>query len=302
MKIITRLLFLFTLFFISSNIAYATVGGPTYIGDFKYNPKDESIYYKFYDHGGRGCPPVLMKISLNDGKTNEVYSCDEGEKFLESYQNDYNVGIAKLAEELDKITSGFKDLTPINLKKNNINIDIKFARSEKFEGELDMIKNSIFNAEISKDNNKLLFTDIFGCNIEQPFTFAGYSIPGFNKKIVILNSSKANCFEGGYINESLIVVGGLDNINKESLNFYKGDMALVPNEGTITVYASNSDTKNIADDREVKIDVKPLLSNHVSTSTVTINLFKNKIVIAIFCTIIASIFLGFFLGRVSKRQ
>ena len=83
MKVAKIYIFLFILmsFFVSEN-ARATVGGPTFIREFKYNPLDESVYYIQTSESGRGCPPGLHKISLNTSQSQVVYSCDQGEKFI----------------------------------------------------------------------------------------------------------------------------------------------------------------------------------------------------------------------------
>ncbi|ETB63957.1 TPA: hypothetical protein DIC38_01505 [Candidatus Nomurabacteria bacterium] len=282
-------LFAFIFLFIIGDVASATTGGPSYINDFKYNPKDESVYYTKYDHGGRGCPPELMKISLVDGKVGTVYSCEKGEQFLNAYRNNnYELGISKINEEIMRITSGFKDLSPINLNKDNISIDLEFIKSENFDFDSEYVKNSIFNGTIYQNGKKITEQNISGCNTEQPFTFAGYAIPGFDKKIILLLSTKGDCFEGGYIYESLLVVGGLENLKKEYINYYKGDMPLVPNEGTLTVYV-NDDTKNIDSNNQPE----PINENTEKDGN------KSNIIILTF--ILIGILAGFFIGRIFKK-
>ena len=89
--------FLFLLTFLTPiftvNNVLATVGGPTFIYDFRYNPLDESVYYIKQDFGGRGCPPELIRLSLNSGKTDIAYSCSEGEKIisLDNYTSPANL-------------------------------------------------------------------------------------------------------------------------------------------------------------------------------------------------------------------
>ncbi|MDP3996511.1 MAG: hypothetical protein Q8P86_02360, partial [bacterium] len=79
----TLSVFVFSLLLLTTESSFATVGGPTYISDFKYNPADESVYYIVNSQSGRGCPPELAKISLNSGISEMALSCDEGEKILE---------------------------------------------------------------------------------------------------------------------------------------------------------------------------------------------------------------------------
>lgn len=278
-------IFAFFALLISAEVASATVGGPTYIYDFKYNPKDESVYYTESDYGGRGCPPMLSKTSLATGVSSKVYSCDQGEKLYDG--KDYDAAIAEVRAEINAITQNFKNLVPISLKKNNIYIDLKFVRTENLSPEIDEIKNSVFNVAVYQGDKKLGDSEVSGCNTEQPFTFAGYAVPGFDKKIVLLLSTKGDCFEGGYIRESLLVVGGLNSINKESLNFYKGNEALVPSEGTLTVY--EGDSVNVGGETPEAPPETPE---------------KPKINMSVLLPIVAVLLLaaGFLVGWVSKKK
>jgi hypothetical protein len=214
----------------------ATVGGPTYIYDFKYNPLDESVYYTSQSDNGRGCPPILAKISLVTGKSEIVFSCDDGEKLSSTSLVNY---------EINKITNDLKLLTPLNLRENDITIDIKFLNSEYFNSEGDWLKNHNFFTSVYQGNKKVTDFTITGCNIEQPFIFSGYAVPGFDKKIILLSSAVNDCWEGGYIFEKLYVVDGVDNLNKEyESNSYKGSSALVPNKGSLIIFESDKINEN----------------------------------------------------------
>lgn len=234
MKKIHIFLIILVFLFLAHGVS-ATVGGPTFIYNFKYNPINESVYYINTDLSGRGCPPELMKLSLNFGKPEAVYSCDEGEKLMAN--NGYDVSL--VSTEIAKITNGFKDLTPINLKNNKISIDVSFVDYENIGPENIEIKKANFVASVYQDNKKIIDLPVGGCNLEQPFIFAGYTIPGFDKKIVLLLSTKGDCYEGGYVYETLYVVG-VNNLDKTYSNFYKGSSALVPNEGTLVVFESEN--------------------------------------------------------------
>jgi len=221
----------------------ATVGGPTFIYDLRYNPQDESVYYTKVSESGRGCPPELMKISLVSGQSQVVFSCSDGEKLTASSGYEFSL----VAEEINKIVSNFNNLAQINLKKNKISIDVSFVDYKKYGPETNEIQSANFIASVYQDNKKVIDLPITGCNLEQPFTFAGYAIPGFDKKIVLLLSTKGDCWEGGYTYESLYVVGGLDNLDKTSFsNDYKTASALTPNEGTLVVFEADklSNTNN----------------------------------------------------------
>lgn len=210
---------------------YATVGGETLIYDFKYNPSDESVYYTRIDGSGRGCPPELRKISLNSEKSTIVFSCDQGEKISPDQVN----------SEINTITSGFKPLTPLSLKSNIISVDVKFIKTETYGPESSEVLLRHFIVSIYQNGEKVKEFPITGCSLNQPFTFQGYSIPGFNKKILLLISAKNNCNEGGYIHETLQVIGGVDNLDKTFIgNFYKRPSPLLPNEGNLVIYESDT--------------------------------------------------------------
>lgn len=265
-----------------ANSALATVGGPTFLHTFKYNPLDESVYYIVNSENGRGCPPELMKLSLNSGKSQVVYSCDEGEKLMQS--NGYNDSAVNI--EIEKIMTDFKGLAPINLKNNRISIDISFVNYENISPEIAEIKNANFFASVFQDNKKIVDLPISGCNLEQPFVFAGYAIPGFDKKIVLLLSTKGDCWEGGYIYETLHVLGGVNNLDKTYLNFYKGSSALIPNEGTLVVFESEGINNN-----EEKDDSK-----------LPIETSNNNMILYVISGLVLISGVGYFLGKKSKNK
>jgi hypothetical protein len=230
------ILFVATLF---ASTTLATVGGPTYIGFFTYNSADESVYYVHNSQSGRGCPPELKKISLATKEVSTSFSCDQGEALVG--RGNYTEGLALARDRINQITTSFKDITPISLPKNNIRIDVTFVRSEKVDPSIDWTSLSHFTATVYQGNTKVDEFPITGCAIEQPFTFAGYTVPGFDKKIILLSSTKGDCFEGGYISERLHVVGGVDGLNKEYSGQYKSDQSpLIPDESNIVLFERDS--------------------------------------------------------------
>lgn len=266
------------LFSLSVGQVQATVGGPTFIYDFKYNPIDESVYYVKDSYSGRGCPPELMKMSLTTGKSEVVFSCSDGEKLSSALL---------VGSEINKITKDFKLLTLLNLKENNITIDVNFLNSENYSPELNELLKRNFNASVYQNNKKVTDFTISGCKMEQPFVFAGYAIPGFDKKIVLLSSAVDNCNEGGYIYETLHVVGGVDNLNKDYWsNSYKESSALVPNEGSLVVYEAdkinNNGNVNTADDSNKKPEN---------------NLCNFVIIVTSVISVLIGILIGFLFGK-----
>lgn len=249
------------------NTAQATVGGPTFIYDFKYNPGDESVYYTEVSESGRGCPPELVKISLTTEAASIAYSCDDGEKLVnaETQYDQYQVRNA-----IEEITKDFKRLTPIDLKKNNITIDINFSKIHYY-GEVapENIGWRIFDGVVYQNGKKVDQFEITGCNMNQPFVFEGYEIPGFDKKIVLLSSTKSDCAEGGYIGEKLYVIGDLNNLDKTmATNYYKHASALVPSESTSIVF--EADTVEIATTTQTtKEDNKEMPGNSIYLIIIT---------------------------------
>jgi hypothetical protein len=259
---------------------YATVGGPTYIGQLRYNSQDQSVYYIKHSSDGRGCPPELIKLSLITGKNETVFSCTDGEKL----STNYDAGRSALTE-INKIIADYKYLSQINLETNNINIDVNHLNDEKFNPQDEYIKNANFIASVYQGETKLADLPITGCNKEQPFTFAGYTIPGLNKKIVLLLSTKSDCFEGGYIGESLYVIGNIDNLNRNSnANAYKDNSALSPNEGTLVIFEPDK--------------IKSEITNTTNEDRPSLSLFKYDLELyKVIIIALISIFIGIILGR-----
>lgn len=236
-KCMQKILFTMVSFFVAFAYlphAHATVGGPTVIDSFKYNPADESVYYTLLSESGRGCPPLLMKISLNSGKSTIVLSCEQGEALARN--KDYNQSIAVVNTEIARRTEGFKKLIPISLPNNKITVDVDFLREKRLEGSPEWIMGRDFTGTFYQNNMKITEFPVFGCNLEQPFTFAGYAIPGFEKKIILLLSTKGDCWEGGYTYEAPYVVGGMKVLDRTHANFWKSSSPLVPNEATLVVF------------------------------------------------------------------
>ncbi len=277
--------------------AQATVGGPSFISTFTYSPANESIYYIKKEEGGRGCPPELMKMSLVSGRSDVVFSCTQGESLLGTSDS----GVPLVNMEISKITKDFKILTPIDLKKNQIFIDVSFLNSEKYSPESNEMLKSNFNGAIYQDNRKIAELSITGCTKEQPFLFAGYAIPGFERKIVLLLSTKGDCAEGGYINETLYVVGGVSSLNREYFtNSYKGLSALTAGVGTLTVFES--------DETEIKAKIAPIKNTNTTDIQVAVKdipATTPKDTPSLFTTIgivLISVLSGLFVGRLLYKK
>jgi hypothetical protein len=155
----------------------------------------------------------------------------------------------KLNTEIEVITQNFKQLSQFNLKNNNIRIDLDFSNSERLDGITDdsIIKRN-YIANVYQGDKKVGEFSISGCKLDQPFNFAGYSIPGLEKKIAIVSSRIGDCWEGGYIYENIYIINIVDKIDRTPvLGTGKNELEeLKTNAGTLTVYPNKNDTNIVS--------------------------------------------------------
>ncbi len=261
----------------------ATVGGPTFVYDLKYNASDSSVYYTKQDGGGKGCPPELHKILLTTLEKSTVISCDQGIE---------NSG--DMREEIAFITAQMKDLTQLHLSKNNFEIKV-FTGEAKTIAE-GWVSERSFVAQVFQDGNFISEIKLTGCEANQSFTFAGYAIPSLTKRIALLVSAKGDCFEGGYTTESLHVINDITIYDRAISGTPKSNTDLKPTTATLSVSAKMPDdhTKPPAGEQNV-ISPLPFPTPVSPPSTGP----RNEITIAL----IAGIFLivGVVLGHHTKR-
>lgn len=272
--------------FAFSLYAHATVGGPTYIGDFHYNRADESIYYQVNEQSGRGCPTLLYKTSLENRVTTPVINCDQAEAIVNASTNQQDRYYGLRTTYADML-SAMKPLSPIALNQSNISIDVAYVNESTFgTGPDSFVSHRNFIANVYQNGTKVDSFEITGCSVNQPFVFLGFTIPGFEKKIVILSSAKSDCYEGGYIREKLHVVGNVSNINKDYINVYKTHYeGLEVSEHTPIVFEQDSDPTTIPAS---------------STNSTPKDNNKNHTVIAFIAVIMLA--LGFFVGRFKRKD
>lgn len=290
----TALLFAFIIASSLPTISHATTGGPTYIYSFKYNPANESVYFVQQNESGRGCPPELLKMSLSTGKTDVVFSCSQGESLISANSA---TGVASVTTAINNIVKDFKDLTPISLPKNNIAIDVNFVKSEKLSPTDNWIARSQFTAEVSQDANKITDVLIVGCASDQPFVFAGYAIPGFEKRIVLLLSTKGDCFEGGYTNETLYSIGNINHLDRTQANdSWKTASPLVPSAATLVVFERDNMSTNATATNNNQVDT--------ATTTAAAQSAESNSYPQIFLAVAAIIgaIIGFILGALIFRN
>lgn len=258
-------------FLFTTNSAFATVGGPTYISEIAFSATDNAVSYKVHDEGGRGCPPIIHKIDLGTLQDSEIKSCDQVEQefpFSEASVQKYDQFIADIYQNLSYLGS-------VSLKKNNIDVQVEFVSEYKMEGFDEPVWNN-FRATIIQDGKEISKIDFKGCAKDQPHVFEGYLIPN-SDKIAILISNKGDCFEGGYVKEILSVVKGIKYYDENIVRSFKSASATEPNAGNMVVYAGTSEPTPQPEETP----------------------FSNKNVYAILA-IILGLGLGYFFGR--KRR
>lgn len=247
-KILVSSLFLLVVFsfLISSDTILATVGGPTYISAIASDAAGTPVFYTVNDNGGRGCPPIVHKIDLVTSQDTPVKSCDD-------FENEFTystAGLQKYNQFISDVYQNLGYLGSVSLEKNNIDIRVEFVSEEI---QADYSSEPVwtnFRAHISQDGKELGTIDFRGCSVDQPHVFEGYMIPN-SDKMVILISNKGDCFEGGYVKESLHMIGGVNYHDTNAVRGFKTASATEPNSGNVVVYAftqpvstGNDDTKS----------------------------------------------------------
>ncbi len=233
LKLFVSVLFVLAVFsfLTSTEKAFATVGGPTYISGIASDTTNKFLYYTVNDNGGRGCPPIIHKVDLNTLQDAPVKSCDDFEKefpYTEAGLQAYNQFISGVYQNLSYLGS-------VSLEKNNITVDVKFISEEvQYEGDYDYLGWTNFRARISQDGVELGSIDFRGCAEEQPHIFEGYMIPN-SDKMAFLISNKGDCFEGGYVKEILHVIGGVKYYDTNVIRSFKTASATEPNVGNVVV-------------------------------------------------------------------
>ncbi len=286
-RISLLLIFVLTVFslLISSEQIFATVGGPTYISQIAFNASKNTVYYLESDMGGKGCPSIIHAINLANVQDTEVKTCDEVfQQFFKDYseenQNKYSQFIHDTYQSLSYLGS-------VSLKKNNIDIKVEFISENVAEdGEVYWRE---FDAIISQDGKSLTRTRFRGCSKDQPHIFEGYRIPNTDS-MAILISNKGDCFEGGYVNESLHVIKGIKYYDTNIVRSIKEESATEPNTGNMVVYATSKDVVND--------------NNANNTSTISPVPQKNSVaeIILMIAVFIVGTLLGYVVGRKSPRS
>jgi len=288
--------------------ADATVGGPTYIYDFRYNPADESAYYIEQSESGKGCPPALVRLPLVSGISETVFSCDQGSDLLQTSgrRDSYSV----VDEAIAEITRTFKYVTPISLKANNISIDVDFLKVNYVTPDsTEWVLSRDFAVKVFQQNKKVYEFTLTGCDLVQPFHFTGYAIPGFNHKMLLLTSRKSNCWEGGYVGEVLNVLSGIDILDRTyTEGAYKYKSILSPNESTLVVFENEKVEipKTIKDEPAQIEDIftqeeKGVVSNDIEEESGEEGEEGSNLLI-VFSALVGGLLVGYFLSRLVAKS
>lgn len=279
-KVYVFLIALFAFFMAGS--VFATVGGPTYISEIGFSATESAVYYKVNDNGGRGCPPIIHKIDLGTGKDSEVKSCDQ-------YESEYatnEAGFQKYTQFLHDFYQTVSYLGSVSLKKNNINVQVKFVKEGLMEGFDEPVWRD-FEAQVFQDGREIGKINFRGCAKDQPHVFEGYMIPNSNQMLFLI-SNKGDCFEGGYVRESLHLMRGVTYHDTNIVRSFKEESATEPNSGNVVVYATTEATSELPKPTD-ELAPEPLVDR-----------INNKIPYAILA-IIALFGLGYGFRRAAKK-
>jgi hypothetical protein len=294
LSLLVIILSVFSLLILSEKVL-ATVGGPTYISEIAYNSSNNSVYYLENDYGGKGCPPVIHQINLTNNQDTEVKTCDQ--VFQEYFKNYSEENNQKYRQFISNFYKNLSYIGSVSLKKNNIGVSVD-SLSERVEaGEK---YSTEFRAILTQDNKEVAKIDFRGCDKEQPHIFEGYRIPN-SDAIAVLISNKGDCFEGGYIRETLHLVKGIKYHDTNIVRGFKEAAATEPNLGNMIVYASSKDVVNNNNtDNSTNTSTNQSEVTQSDQQTQSKNLITVSILIGI-VALIVGILLGYLIGKRSTR-
>ena len=141
-------------------ITHATVGGPTFISDIRYDEAANNIYYVRNSFGGKGCPPTINRLNVTSGVTTNsgLITCS-----TKNY-----------SQIIDSFAQNFKGLPSVNLRKNNISASMRVVGKEEFSsGSLLRTK---FEITLSQNGREKGVFKLDGCFPDQPILIAGYPV------------------------------------------------------------------------------------------------------------------------------
>lgn len=268
-----------------TNEAYATVGGPTYVSSIAYRTGDNFVYYNVHSSSGRGCPTIVHKIDLTTLTDTEVKSCNQYEQEFANIEN----GNQKYQQFIADTYRDLSYLKSISLEKNNIEVRAEFLSEEIRDGFRFW---SEFVATITQDGQEIAKINFRGCEENQPNVFEGYIIPNSNLMAMLI-SNKNDCFEGGYVNESLRIVKNVKYYDTNAVRNFKESSATEPNLGNVIVYANS---KNERTDDTKDTNQKSVLQEKPSSESEKYPNLVVEIMILVL-TLLSGLVLGYLFGK-----
>ena len=220
---------------ITHETVFATVGGPTYISAIAHNNDAEQtrIYYQEHRNDGRGCPPIVHQINARTGASAEVKTCDAIFEEYDLLSENESTGRDMYAQFVSDLYHPLLHyMGSVSLEKNNINISVETLSEHDEDGQF----WTEFQARIVQDEKELARINFRGCTQEQPHVFEGYMLPNTDI-LLLLISRKGDCFEGGYVEESVHRITGVTYYDTNIVRPIKEVSASEPNMGNMVVFA-----------------------------------------------------------------
>lgn len=260
----------------NATTAHGTVGGPTLIESLQYSSASkQNIIYQLQSYSGKGCPEEIYSLNVATGAKQGLITCNDPDFANPSAYN------SKLESLLAQYPSLLRHL---DLSKNKITGQVTVTGEKKFEPEAGYFGGTDFRLDIFQDRILKGSATYSGCSRDQIHIVEGHVIPNYNSLIVLV-STKGDCFEGGYANEKLYVISNITLYDQAPLPL-KGEKAATNAKGNLVLIAST----NIAPGTpgySAATTAKPVLSsapspisvNETPTSDVTDNFFVYQMII-----------------------
>lgn len=200
--------YIFLVAFIVPTAAFATVGGDIYYGGFSANPYGDVYYYK-YDNSGRGCPPEVMTMTAHSQDSYVRVSCDQ-------LENDP-------IESSLRTEALFEDATPlkrIDLSTNGISIETEVVIEPVGSSDISFGSPGKYWAVIKQNGEKVGSLIYEGCDyrLNDIVMFDGLYSSEFPNDLLIVSSSIAQCYEYGYVNQSVGRISGVNITDTRALS------------------------------------------------------------------------------------
>jgi hypothetical protein len=247
----------------------ATVGGPTIIHSLQYSPTNgQEFIYEQQNYGGKGCPPEIYAINIKTQIKRTLVSCDEGIRNSVEYNT-------KLENTLSQYPNLLKH---IDLIKNKFSAKITAVKEHDFDASTGNFGGTDFQLDLFQNNEKKASILYSGCSKDQVHIIEGYAIP-YKSTLVLLVSTKGDCFEGGYTRENLYIVPNISTYfdqtslpvkNTEAARSGTGNISLIASSNKVQVpktETSSYDTQTSSPSPETPINSTPNQESEIPSNT-----------------------------------